>query len=972
MRASFLRMETTSNQVRFRWLCAAYFAAHVVAHASARWFEVTPGISIWYAPAGLALAFLVMAGPRYMPVVLGANLSTAWWPAPPVASWMVWVFPVLITLGYGGAATVVRRWLGARLLPGTVRETVVFCLTAALAPLAVAVAGTAGYYLMCGAGAMPAAEHFWPWVMLWWIGDASGILTVAPVIIVFVAPWLEGGRQGGARKQRTPRDILLGVVRMLVLTGTIVLVLAVPLLREHDAFYLCFLPLIWICVHDGLPGATLATLLVMMVGLASMRLEGTTQEFSYVFLLFELAVSSVGLGLGTMVTRRNEAERKLAGNRAKLDRVTEGAQLGLWELDLASREVEYNERFAAMTGYRMEEMSPFAEHWPRLVHESDRVRVREALWAHVEGLTDLYEAEFRLRTKAGHWRWVHTRGSIRQRDAAGKPLKVSGTQVDITDRKRAEAQVSRLLRIIEATPDFVVIVNAEGGVLHANAALLAVCGPAAGGTLRVGGELKDVMQEGVCERLRTEAVPAALASGIWRGEVMIHDASGREIPTAVVMLAQRDEETDEHTFAIILRDLSEQKRAEAERMRHERELLQMQKAESLGVLAGGIAHDFNNLLTAIVGNANLAGAELPAGAPARAHIDRIELAATKAAALCQQMLSYAGRSPVAFAEIDLNRLVTETCDLLDPSIGKKVQVRLDLKATLPSILAASTQMQQVVMNLVLNATQSYGEREGVVHVRTRARSLDAVAVRTEFPGSVIGPGAYVVLEVEDAGCGMTAEVQERIFEPFYTTKTTGQGLGLAAVGGVVKSHRGAIVVKSAAGKGTLFRVAFPAMAAKPAELAEDSGEIEKPWTDEGLFLVVDDNVFIRDITAQLIARFGFTALVAADGIEGVEIFRRHAHELKGVLLDLTMPRMDGFEAHAEMHRINPSVPVILMSGFSRRLESLPPAAIHPAGVLEKPFGVEQLQARLKAVLAAGPLTPDTGGEPGFDALRRRG
>ena len=949
----FLRMETTSNQVRVRWLCAAYFSAHVVAHASARWFEVTPGISIWYAPAGLALAFLVLAGPRYMPVVLLANLSTAWWPAPPVEAWMVWFFPVLITLGYGGAAAAVRRFSGPRLLPGSPRETLVFCLALTVTPLAVSYAGTWVYCLLASpANVIPDCE-FWPWVGAWWIGDASGILTVVPVVMVFVSPWLQGGRRAMATRRPTSRGILLGVLRALVLTGTIVLVLSMPVLREHDAFYLCFLPLIWICVCDGLRGATLATLLVMMVGLVSMRLEGTTKAFSHVFLLFEVAVCSVGLGLGTMVTRRNEAERKLEGNRAKLDRVTEGAQLGLWELDLATREVEYNERFAGMTGYRMEEMSPFAEHWPRLVHESDGARVREALWAHVEGRTELYEAEFRLRTKAGHWRWLHTRGSIMQRDAAGRPLRVSGTQVDITDRKRAEAQVSRLLRIIEATPDFVVIVDAGGGVLHANAALLAVCGPEAGGTLRVGGELKDVMTEGVCERLRTEASPAALAAGIWRGEVAIHDAAGREIPTALVMLAQRDEETDAHTFAIILRDLSEQKRAEAERMRHERELLQMQKAESLGVLAGGVAHDFNNLLTAIVGNANLAGAELPAGAPARAHIERIELAATKAAALCQQMLSYAGRSPVAFAELDLNRLVTETCDLLDPSIGKKVQVRLDLEATLPSVLAAGTQMQQVVMNLVLNATQSYGEREGVVRVRTRARSLDAAAVRTEFPGSVIGPGAYVVLEVEDAGCGMTPEVQERIFEPFYTTKTTGQGLGLAAVGGVVKSHRGAITVKSAPGRGTVFRVAFPALAAKPEVVAAaDSTQVEKTWITEGLFLIVDDNVFIRDITAQLITRFGFTPLVAGDGIEGVEIFRRHAHELKGVLLDLTMPRMDGFEAHAEMHRINPSVPVILMSGFSRRLESLPPAAIHPAGVLEKPFGVEQLQARLMMVLGA--------------------
>jgi two-component system, cell cycle sensor histidine kinase and response regulator CckA len=948
---AFIRfMSNKPKPIRVCWLSAAYFAAHVLAHASAQWFEVTPGISIWYAPAGLALAFLVLAGPRYMPVVLLANLSTAWWPAPPVETWMVIFFPVLITLSYGGAAMAVRKLQGPRLMPGTPRETLVFCLTLTLVPLVMAMFGTWMYCVLAApTNAVPDCD-FWPWVGAWWVGDASGALTVVPVVMVFVAPWLQGREQVIKLSRLTARGVLLATLRTLVLTATIVLVLAVPVLREHDAFYLCFLPLIWICVHHGLPGATLATLLVMMVGLVSMRLEGTTKEFTHVFLLFELAVSSVGLGLGTMVTRRTEAERKLAGNRAKLDRVTEGAQLGLWELDLATSEVEYNERFAAMIGYRMDEISPFVEHWPKLIHEADRLRVRETLWAHVAGGSELFETEFRLRTKAGHWRWLYTRGSIMERDASGRPLRMSGTQVDVTDRKRAEAQVSRLFRIIEATPDYVIIVNIDGQVLYANAAMLGLCGRAGGGTFEVGVHFKEVVAEGVCDQLKNTAVPAAMATGIWHGEVTIIDAAGRKIPTGLVMLAQRDEETDEHTFAIIMRDLSEQKRAEAERLRHDREVLQVQKAESLGVLAGGVAHDFNNLLTAIVGNANLALLELAEGSSTRAHIERIELAANKAAALCQQMLSYAGRSAVAFAEIDLNRLVKDACNLLDPSIGKKVRVRLELEKSLPEILAASTQMQQVVMNLVLNAAQAFGDREGVVHVRTRGRLLDEAALRAEFPGKVIAPGSYVVLEVEDTGCGMTTEVQERIFEPFYTTKGSGQGLGLAAVGGVVKSHRGAIAVKSVPGEGTTFRVAFPALADKQVEMAVDSKQAEAVWSAEGPFLIVDDNVFIRDITAQLIARFGFTPLVAADGIEGVEVFRRHAHELKGVLLDLTMPRMDGFEAHAEMHRIEPSVPVILMSGFSRKLESLPPEAIHPAGVLEKPFGIEQLQARLKSVL----------------------
>ncbi|MFA6961205.1 MAG: PAS domain-containing protein [Opitutaceae bacterium] len=945
-------MVNNSDQSRPYWLCAAYIVAHVLAHVSARWFEVTPGISIWYAPAGLALGLLVLLGPRYLPVVLLTNLATAWWPAPPVASWMVWFYPCLITLSYGGAAMIVRRLRGPRLLPGTLRETVIFCLAIILAPLVVAVLGTGGYFLLSDAAYALAPGDFWPWVASWWIGDASGILTVLPVVMVFAGPWLESGEPVIKVRGISRVYFLLGVTRALVLVGTILLVLAVPALRNHDAFYLCFLPLIWICVQDGLPGATLASLVVMMVGLGSMRVAGTTETFAHVFLLFVLAVSSVGLGLGTMVTRRNEAERQLAASQAQLDRVIEGAQLGLWEWSMTTGQVEVNERFARMIGYSGEEISPMHERWASLIHPSDRARVETAFRDHIEGLSELFEVEFRMRTKQGHWCWLHSRGSIVQRDTTGKPLRVSGTQVDVTDRKRVEAEVSRLLRIIEATPDYVVIVDLDGTALYANAAMLGLCGRPGGGMFTVGAHFKEVVSEGVCDQLRTTAVPAAIATGIWHGEVMILDAAGRQIPTALVMLAQRDEGTDGHTFAIIMRDLSEQKRAEAERLNRDRELLQLQKAESLAVLAGGIAHDFNNLLTAMVGNASLASLEIPSDSPAQIFIAKIDLASTKAAALCQQMLAYAGRNPVSFGEIDLNLLVRDACALLNPSVGKKIRVQLDLAVSLPPILAASTQMQQVVMNLVLNAAESIGEREGVVTVRTRGRQLDAVALQAEFVGKGIEPGAYVVLEVEDNGCGMSVETLGRIFEPFFTTKFTGKGLGLAAVGGLVKSHRGAITVRSTPGAGAVFRIALPALALKPAVAAAAPASVNPRWMGAGEILIVDDNRHIRETTSHLVKSFGLTPLLAVDGVDGVEKFRQHAGSLSGVLLDLTMPRMDGFEAHAEMHQINPTVPVILMSGFSDKLDNLPPEAIHPAGVLAKPFGTVQLRARLAAVLGA--------------------
>lgn len=320
-----------------RLLCAAYVLVHALLHVSAGWFEVEPGIaiSIWYPPCGLALSLLVLLGPRFAPVVFLTNFATAWTGASAGALWTAVFFPGLLTATYAVAAWAVRRWHGPRLLPGGARGTFVFCATIIMAPLVAATIGTGV------SSALHPTQSSAPWwqfllsVRDWWIGDASGLLTVVPVAMVFAGPWLDGQRVvERARAGRTGK-IGLAALRGAVLLGTLLLVLIVPVLREHRAFYLCFLPLVWICVHHGLPGATLATLATMIVGLVGMRLAGTTAAYSYVFLLFVVAVAGVGLGLGTVVTRRNEAEARLAASNAELARL---------------RQLEFDAKVAAQLG----------------------------------------------------------------------------------------------------------------------------------------------------------------------------------------------------------------------------------------------------------------------------------------------------------------------------------------------------------------------------------------------------------------------------------------------------------------------------------------------------------------------------------------------------------------------------------------------------------------------------------------------
>ena len=925
--------------------CLVYAVLHVSAQISAEFFEVGPGISIWYPPSGLALSLLVLLGPRFAPVVFLTNVFVAWGTSDFAVWWAPLLFPALITANYTGAAWLARRYLGTKLLPGATRETLIFSGVILASPAAVAFAGS-GVLLALGHG--PSAG-FLKSTLDWWVGDASGLLTVVPVAMVFVRPWLEKELAPQvARPSRSPKAIGVIVAQAVALIGLLWLVFAVKPLPSYNAFYLCFLPLTWICLHQGLRGATLATLAITMGSLMGMHLVGSSTTTIVGFLLFELTVVVVGLGLGSAVSRRNEAERKLAASEARFDRVISGAQLGLWDVNVPDCHTTFNDRCAAMLGYAREEIEPIHTKWPEMIHPDDRERVGHARKEHIERRSPLYEVEYRVRTRDHHWKWIHSRGSVVTWDAANQPLQVSGTHLDITARKSAEGEAGRLLEIIGATTDFVLTTDSAGQVLYANRALLELLGHQEFAALQPR-LIAGVFDEATTGRLKNEVMPAALKTNNWHGELILRDKEGREVHVSLVALAHRDEANDVTTLSFVMRDITPQKLAEAERIEHERRILQIQKAESLGVLAGGIAHDFNNLLTAMLGNANLARFDLPPESPLHHPLTQIENAATRAAVLCQQMLAYAGRSPLSVEEVDLNALIGETRQLLQVSIGKKVQVDLQLAKSLAPIKATPAQIQQVIMNLTLNASEAIGDKDGCITIKTETKQMGSAELNDVFRAPSLPTGRYVMFEIQDTGCGIQAENLSRIFEPFYTTKFTGHGLGLAAAMGIVKAHKGAIHAVSRLGVGSTFRVLFPATTPSKAPFVPSQGNGVR-WRESGLVLVVDDEPSVRTVSARMLESYGFTVVTAVDGMDGVERFRQHAGELRLVLLDMTMPRMGGEEAFVEMHRINSHVPIAMMSGFTEELTLERFDKIGPVGFVAKPFTHTMLKTRLQALL----------------------
>jgi len=620
----------------------------------------------------------------------------------------------------------------------------------------------------------------------------------------------------------------------------------------------------------------------------------------------------------------------------------------LWDRDIASGHLTFNKRWTEKLGYELDEVEPHERSWQRLIHPEDLPRVTSALDAHLQGLTPFYEIEHRLRGKDGGWKWVLTRGSVVQRDENGRPLRVAGTHIDLTERKRTEAERHRLLEIIEATTDYVATMDLQGRTIYANSALLRLRGHASQAAAR-DQPLSDNHPDWVVQILFRDAIPAALARGSWFGETTMLDRNGREFPVSQVLLVHHDDDRKPAFFSTIIRDISRQKKAEVDRMETERRMLQAQKLESLGVLAGGIAHDFNNLLTAMLGNASLARLDLPENSPAHSSLEQIELAAVRAAELCKQMLAYSGRSQLAAARVDLSSLVEDTTQLLQVSISKKCVLKLELHRPLPGILADSTQIRQIVMNLVINASDAIGERSGLIRVCTGLMRADRQYLEETFLSPDLTAGDYVFLEVNDNGCGMAPEVKARIFEPFYSTKFTGHGLGLAAVLGIVRAHHGAVKVYSEPGRGTTFKLLFPAVSEGLQEPAK-SGDTLSAWRGSGLALVVDDEETVRAVTARTLESLGFIPLTASDGTEGVRVFREHAGKLVLVLLDLTMPHMNGEETYRELCRINPNVPVVLMSGFPEKDTVDRFAGKALAGFIQKPFDRSRLQAKLHAVL----------------------
>lgn len=378
-----------------------------------------------------------------------------------------------------------------------------------------------------------------------------------------------------------------------------------------------------------------------------------------------------------------------------------------------------------------------------------------------------------------------------------------------------------------------------------------------------------------------------------------------------------------------------------ERLRTEEALRQTQKMESLGVLAGGIAHDFNNLLVAMLGQTSLALTKLPPDNAARPHVEKAVKAASRAADLTRQLLAYSGGGQFERRPVQLNDLIQDNLHLFEVAVPKNVQLRSELAAGLPLIDGDTSQLQQVIMNLILNAGESIGDLPGTVTVTTQPHTLAGDdAYWGQYTGERLSAGNYVQVSVDDTGSGMSAATLARIFDPFFTTKFTGRGLGLAAVLGIVRGHGGGLQVSTEPGRGTTFYLLFPVSTAQPAAPVSEVKNMESQMADQlagQCILLIDDEEPVRLAVGDILADCGLSVVAAEDGETGVAVYRERQAEVQLILLDLSMPGQSGEETLHQLRALNPQVRVILSSGYNQVEVARRFAGVGYTGFIQKPY-----------------------------------
>jgi len=654
------------------------------------------------------------------------------------------------------------------------------------------------------------------------------------------------------------------------------------------------------------------------------------------------------------ISERQKSEDALRQSEERLRIIFETSESGIILANPQGGIDFANRRMAEMFAMSHDEMigTSYSEH----LHESEKTIGDERMRQLILGKIKSVATERRYVRKDGTDFWGYLSGR-RLENPDGSLRALVGFITDITERKQMTRQLAesevRLRTLVQTLPDLIWLKDVDGVYLFCNTMFERFFGAREADI--VGKTDYDFVSRELADFFREHDRNAMAAGKPTSNEEWITFADdGHHALLDTIKTPMYDSEGELIGVLGIARDITDRKDSEERRLELERQLLHSQKLESLGILSGGIAHDFNNLLLVVLGNLDLALMKLPEEAIARKNIGQAITASRHAAKLTNMMLAYSGKGSFIIKELSLTELVEENVAMLSAAISKSIKLELQLDHALPLIMADAGQIQQVVMNLITNASEAIGDAKGSITLATGVNEFDPSTLQHSRLEEKLPSGSYVWLEVRDTGCGMDVDTLHKLFDPFFTTKFTGRGLGMSAVLGIIRAHKGAFLVESKPAAGTTIKALFPIVdfprteQTKPPVAAARDVTVS---TSAGAILIVDDEEMIRGVCFDLIEELGFEALVAGDGEEALRIFREHGNRICLVLLDQVMPGMDGVSVFKELRCIRPDIKVLLASGYSEQEVSERFIGLGLDGFIQKPFSLDSLSDELRRMLS---------------------
>jgi PAS domain S-box-containing protein len=657
-----------------------------------------------------------------------------------------------------------------------------------------------------------------------------------------------------------------------------------------------------------------------------------------------IPVANVIRRLLATLAERQQIEESLRKSEERFRLAAKATNDAIWDIDLKTGTVSWNDTYSAHYG-RPTETSDSWQWWIENIHPEDRESTATGLRSAISSRSSSWTCEYRFRRVSGEWAYIYDCAYI-ARDASGNAWRVIGAMQDLTERKSGEAALreseERFRRVFEEGPLGIALIGKDYHFLKVNGALCHMLGYDEVALVRmsfvdithpddVGADVE------LTERLFKREIPFYRMQKRYvkkEGEIIWINLTG-----SLVL-----DPSGEPLYAIaMVEDITEFKRS------HE-EALVRQKLESVGTFAGGIAHDFNNLLGAVQAQAELASTELDAGSSCREELKAIREVAARGSEIVRQLMIYSGTESRDIGPVDLSNIVDEMLALLKVSVTKRAVIETNLDRDLPAIRASAAQLRQIVLNLITNSSDAIGDRDGVIRVITRRVSLKGRSAAASF--TMLADGDYVQLEVSDTGRGMSTATQAQVFDPFFSTKSAGRGLGLAVVQGIVRSLGGAIHLTSEPDKGTTFRISLPcAESATHANgLADNGGTVVGP-VQQGTVLVVEDEDFLRQAIVKMLRKSGLEVFEATDGASAIARLRADGNRVDVMLLDLTIPGASHHEVIAEAAKAKPNIAVILTSAYSHEMVAgdMSPSLIR--SFIRKPFQIGDLLNALRNALS---------------------